>query len=130
MEYRESGMENALFRKLLLLKITNLLSTHSSKWSLKKSWSLVSYGQVPHAVCSELCPVGTRRARIKGRPSCCFDCVPCADGTITNQSGTLHSHQEVLIIMLPCNTSKMVKQNYINEVVANGRHGKSTTKPF
>ena len=126
MEYRESGMENALFRKLLLLKITNLLSTHSSKWSLKKSWSLVSYGQVPHAVCSELCPVGTRRARIKGRPSCCFDCVPCADGTITNQSGTLHSHQEVLIIMLPCNTSKMVKQNSINGVVLNDRHGKST----
>ncbi|KAL2095675.1 hypothetical protein ACEWY4_007823 [Coilia grayii] len=44
---------------------------------------------VPQAVCSELCPTGTRRAPIKGRPSCCFDCVPCADGTITNQTGAL-----------------------------------------
>ncbi|XP_062409069.1 extracellular calcium-sensing receptor-like [Sardina pilchardus] len=44
---------------------------------------------VPKAVCSEVCPAGTRRAPIKGRPSCCFDCVPCADGTITNHSGAL-----------------------------------------
>ncbi|XP_048121100.1 vomeronasal type-2 receptor 1-like [Alosa alosa] len=49
------------------------------------NWQL-RHGEVPKAVCSEVCPVGTRRAPIKGRPSCCFDCVPCADGTITNHS--------------------------------------------
>ncbi|XP_026150008.1 extracellular calcium-sensing receptor-like [Mastacembelus armatus] len=47
------------------------------------NWQL-NDGQVPTSVCSDVCPVGTRKAQIKGKPICCFDCIPCADGTIAN----------------------------------------------
>ncbi|XP_041656780.1 extracellular calcium-sensing receptor-like [Cheilinus undulatus] len=42
---------------------------------------------VPISVCSIVCPTGTRKAQIKGKPTCCFDCIPCADGTIANLTG-------------------------------------------
>ncbi|XP_072254970.1 extracellular calcium-sensing receptor-like [Pyxicephalus adspersus] len=44
--------------------------------------------QVPHSVCSQTCSSGFWKASVSGKPLCCFDCVPCLQGEISNQSGS------------------------------------------
>ncbi|XP_043825807.1 extracellular calcium-sensing receptor-like [Dromiciops gliroides] len=41
-------------------------------------------GKVPLSVCSEKCPLGTRKSNVQGRPRCCFECLSCPRGSITN----------------------------------------------
>lgn len=43
--------------------------------------------QAIRSVCSESCPPGSRIARRKGEPICCYDCVPCAEGQVSNKTG-------------------------------------------
>ncbi|XP_056092314.1 extracellular calcium-sensing receptor-like [Rhinichthys klamathensis goyatoka] len=40
--------------------------------------------KVPVSVCSASCLPGTRKAVQKGKPVCCFDCLPCAAGEVSN----------------------------------------------
>ncbi|XP_073346300.1 extracellular calcium-sensing receptor-like [Pagrus major] len=40
--------------------------------------------QVPLSICSEKCPPGTRKILQKGKPVCCYDCLRCAEGEISN----------------------------------------------
>ncbi|KAJ3591113.1 hypothetical protein NHX12_009060 [Muraenolepis orangiensis] len=42
--------------------------------------------QVPVSLCSEPCSPGSRQARRPGESQCCFDCLPCAEGEISNQT--------------------------------------------
>ncbi|XP_072247811.1 extracellular calcium-sensing receptor-like [Leuresthes tenuis] len=46
-------------------------------------WTQGSH-QVPVSVCSEKCPPGTRKVLQKGKPVCCYDCIRCAEGEISN----------------------------------------------
>ncbi|XP_067363817.1 extracellular calcium-sensing receptor-like [Channa argus] len=45
--------------------------------------------EVPMSVCSASCPPGSRKAVRRGEPVCCFDCVPCDSGKISNQTNSV-----------------------------------------
>ncbi|XP_077104229.1 extracellular calcium-sensing receptor-like [Siphateles boraxobius] len=45
--------------------------------------------QVPISVCSTSCPPGTRKSTRPNFPLCCFDCIVCAAGEVSNQTDAL-----------------------------------------
>ncbi|XP_006808573.2 extracellular calcium-sensing receptor-like, partial [Neolamprologus brichardi] len=54
----------------------------------KMFWNFES-GKPPQSVCSESCLPGTRMARNKGQPECCFTCIPCSKGKISKNNNSL-----------------------------------------
>nr|XP_033771542.1 vomeronasal type-2 receptor 26-like [Geotrypetes seraphini] len=40
----------------------------------------------PQSRCSQSCSPGYRKLPIEGKPVCCYDCIPCSDGEISNQT--------------------------------------------
>ncbi|XP_030007217.1 extracellular calcium-sensing receptor-like [Sphaeramia orbicularis] len=74
------------------LKLVLVGHVDESKVQLSESaiqWNTGS-NEVPVSVCSKSCPPGTRKANRKGEPVCCFDCIPCGEGEISNITGSLH----------------------------------------
>eukprot|EP00079_Xenopus_tropicalis_P023376 XP_012815741.1 PREDICTED: vomeronasal type-2 receptor 26-like [Xenopus tropicalis] len=43
----------------------------------------------PRSVCSQSCPVGFKKLVKRGEPVCCFQCVPCAQGEVSNQTDSI-----------------------------------------
>ncbi|XP_075434003.1 extracellular calcium-sensing receptor-like [Ascaphus truei] len=48
--------------------------------------------QVPLSVCSPSCPSGFRKMTSPGKPSCCFECIPCPQEEISNQTDAVECH--------------------------------------
>nr|XP_020444726.1 extracellular calcium-sensing receptor-like [Monopterus albus] len=48
-----------------------------------------NFKQVPVSVCSKKCPPGTRKVLQKGKPVCCYDCIRCAEGEISNMTDSI-----------------------------------------
>nr|XP_033788718.1 extracellular calcium-sensing receptor-like [Geotrypetes seraphini] len=44
--------------------------------------------QVPRSICTESCPQGYRKVAREGQPMCCYDCISCPEGEISNQTDT------------------------------------------
>ncbi|XP_077334584.1 extracellular calcium-sensing receptor-like [Lithobates pipiens] len=44
------------------------------------------HGEVPVSTCSEDCPLGSRRMMKRGIHRCCFECVQCPEGEISNET--------------------------------------------
>ncbi|XP_047450498.1 extracellular calcium-sensing receptor-like [Mugil cephalus] len=76
--------------KLVLIGRVDGFDIHLNESAIQ--WSTGS-NQVPVSVCTESCPPGTWKANRKGEPVCCFDCIPCAEGEISNKTGSLHCEQ-------------------------------------
>ncbi|KAK3548755.1 hypothetical protein QTP70_020328 [Hemibagrus guttatus] len=75
-EFVKVGFYDASLQTHLQLSFNN----NSIVWAHNKP-------QVPVSVCSHSCPPGFRKAVQKGRPICCFDCIQCAEGEISNITG-------------------------------------------
>ncbi|XP_021108029.1 vomeronasal type-2 receptor 116-like [Heterocephalus glaber] len=43
--------------------------------------------ETPRSVCSESCSSGFRKSPQEGKPACCFDCTPCPENEIANDTG-------------------------------------------
>ncbi|XP_060538763.1 vomeronasal type-2 receptor 26-like [Pantherophis guttatus] len=47
----------------------------------------------PLSVCNDNCYPGYRKMKIEGKPFCCYDCLPCAKGKISNQKDAVDCFQ-------------------------------------
>ncbi|XP_077776750.1 vomeronasal type-2 receptor 26-like [Podarcis muralis] len=50
------------------------------KFLIKLQWQLL-----PISLCNDNCHPGYRKGKKEGKPSCCYDCLPCPEGKISNE---------------------------------------------
>lgn len=43
--------------------------------------------QRPRSMCNDHCQPGFRKGIQQGKPACCYDCIKCAEGQISNVTG-------------------------------------------
>ncbi|XP_069465133.1 extracellular calcium-sensing receptor-like [Ambystoma mexicanum] len=63
-----------------------LINTTAIQWSAGQS-------QIPASVCSPSCSPGFRKIAIEGKPVCCFLCVQCPQGEISNQTDSVACYE-------------------------------------
>ncbi|XP_052028859.1 vomeronasal type-2 receptor 26-like [Apodemus sylvaticus] len=44
------------------------------------------HNQIAFSVCNRSCLLGFKRTQVDGNTFCCYDCVPCPDGEVTNET--------------------------------------------
>ncbi|XP_070790259.1 vomeronasal type-2 receptor 116-like [Pituophis catenifer annectens] len=72
------------------VKFGNLAKEGSAgvKFSINKEAIMRHYGQnqtLPYSQCVEACQHGYFKVAKEGKPKCCYNCVPCAEGRISTQ---------------------------------------------
>uniref|UniRef100_H0WAK5 Vomeronasal type-2 receptor 116-like n=1 Tax=Cavia porcellus TaxID=10141 RepID=H0WAK5_CAVPO len=77
---------------------------HGQKMTLSEDMIEWSTGvtEIPLSVCSQSCSPGFRKSPQEGKAACCFDCIPCANSEITNETaavlGLFVKHQNTAIV--------------------------------
>ncbi|XP_066430872.1 vomeronasal type-2 receptor 26-like [Eleutherodactylus coqui] len=64
-------------------------SLHEDHLLIDTSKIVWKNGKIPVSKCSEDCPPGYRRILMRGRHKCCFECLKCLDGKISNDTAIL-----------------------------------------
>ncbi|XP_034368004.1 vomeronasal type-2 receptor 26-like [Arvicanthis niloticus] len=76
------------------VKVGEFVFESHSVQHLSLNYKHITWGehqsQTPVSVCSHSCPLGFRKTPIEGKPFCCFDCLPCPDGEIANETDKDH----------------------------------------
>ncbi|XP_075128874.1 extracellular calcium-sensing receptor-like [Leptodactylus fuscus] len=70
-------------------------STHRGALDINISSIRWPFGdeKVPSSTCSESCPPGFQKASLQGEPSCCYKCVPCSHGEISNETDATECYE-------------------------------------
>ncbi|XP_021505187.1 vomeronasal type-2 receptor 116-like [Meriones unguiculatus] len=55
------------------------LSNHMIQWA-------TGLTEIPQSLCSERCHPGFRKSHQEGKAACCFDCTPCPENEISNET--------------------------------------------
>ncbi|XP_042329796.1 extracellular calcium-sensing receptor-like [Sceloporus undulatus] len=71
-----------------LVQVGQLSPSQTKKLAISDSIIMWTGGrtEIPISVCTPSCPMGYHKSHCSDRPTCCFDCVPCARGEIANQT--------------------------------------------
>ncbi|XP_040203666.1 vomeronasal type-2 receptor 26-like [Rana temporaria] len=77
--------------KMTLVEFTSDFSNSKTDRTAKVSYW--KQGKVPQARCSDPCPPGSRKVPTEGVHICCYHCVPCSDGEISNKTDSDICHQ-------------------------------------
>ncbi|CAN2388348.1 vomeronasal type-2 receptor, partial [Pristimantis euphronides] len=56
---------------------------------IQKKWTFWKHGKIPVSKCSKDCLPGYRRVMERGSYKCCFECIKCSKGEISNQTDSL-----------------------------------------
>ncbi|KAG8140766.1 hypothetical protein E2320_003427 [Naja naja] len=68
---------------------------------LKQFHKQLSHLILPVSLCNANCPSGYRKTPKERKPFCCYDCIPCPQGKITNQTGErCYERYQMLSIIL------------------------------
>eukprot|EP00079_Xenopus_tropicalis_P031088 XP_017944859.1 PREDICTED: vomeronasal type-2 receptor 26-like [Xenopus tropicalis] len=64
------------------------VSDHEAQFYINHSADLWGplFNMIPQSLCNAPCAPGHRKSKREGAPSCCYDCVPCVDGEMSNTS--------------------------------------------
>ncbi|KAJ7313806.1 hypothetical protein JRQ81_005520 [Phrynocephalus forsythii] len=79
---------NQSFIQVRIGMLTYQASSHQ-KFVLNKdaiTWPSIFNQTFPESMCSEKCHPGFHMRVLEGHASCCYDCFPCPEGTISNET--------------------------------------------